>query len=156
MNGFIVMFITLNLVNVILQTFRAIATIKCNKLVASLVNALAFGFYTIVVVYMVADFNLWVKVLIVGGCNFIGVYTVKYLEEKHSKNKLWLVKFTIQEKLEKSAVSLLNETNIPYTLYNSQGYTIIDCYCNSREETHTIKEINKVCNGKMFAAENKF
>ena len=46
----LLVFIGLNIVNVIIQTIKSIATIKCGKGVASLVNAVAFGLYTVVTV----------------------------------------------------------------------------------------------------------
>ena len=46
-------FILLNILNVIIQTVKSLATVKCGKTVAALVNAVAYGLYTIVVVYMI-------------------------------------------------------------------------------------------------------
>ena len=56
------------------------------KTAAALVNALAYGLYTIVIVYTNADMNLWVKVVIVALANLIGVYVVKFIEEKKRKD----------------------------------------------------------------------
>ena len=78
----LIIFIALNVVNVIIQTVKSIATIKCGKTAAAVVNAIAYGLYTVVVVYTVCDLPLWIKVVIVGGANLIGVYVVKWLEEK--------------------------------------------------------------------------
>ena len=76
----LILFIVLNVANVIIQTVKSIATIKCGKTVAALVNAVAYGLYTVVVVYTVCDLNLWVKVLVVAVANLIGVYVVKWIE----------------------------------------------------------------------------
>ena len=70
-------FVLLNIVNVIIQTIKSLCTVKAGKTVAALVNAVAYGFYTIVVVYMVCDLDLWVKVAVVGGANLVGVFIVK-------------------------------------------------------------------------------
>ena len=43
-------FIILNVVNVLIQTVKSICTVKCGKVVASIVNALAYGLYTYVVI----------------------------------------------------------------------------------------------------------
>ena len=48
-------FVILNIVNVIIQTVKSLATVKCGKTVASIVNAVAYGLYTVVVVYTVCD-----------------------------------------------------------------------------------------------------
>ena len=84
----LVIFIVLNALNVIIQTVKSICTVKCGKISAALVNALAYGLYTVVLVYMVCDLSTWLKAVIVGGCNLIGVYIVKLLEEKMQKEKL--------------------------------------------------------------------
>ena len=44
------LFIILNIVNVIIQTVKSIATIKCGKYMAAFVNAVAYGLYTVVVI----------------------------------------------------------------------------------------------------------
>ena len=91
----LILFIILNVVNVIIQTVKSLATIKCGKTMAALVNAVAYGLYTVVVVYTVCDLPLWLKVVVVGVANLIGVYLVKLFEEKSRKDKLWKVEATV-------------------------------------------------------------
>ena len=55
----LIIFIALNIVNVIIQTVKSLATVKCGKTVAAVVNAVAYGLYTVVVVYTVCDLPLW-------------------------------------------------------------------------------------------------
>ena len=78
----LIIFIVLNIFNVILQTVKSICTVKCGKTVAAIVNAVAFGLYTVVIVYTNADLPLIQKVLVVALSNLIGVYVVKWVEEK--------------------------------------------------------------------------
>lgn len=92
----LITFIILNIANVIIQTVKSIATIKCGKTAAALVNAFAYGLYTIVIVYTNADINLWVKVAVVAVANLIGVYVVKYFEEKKRKDQLWKISYCTQ------------------------------------------------------------
>ena len=91
----LIIFILLNIVNVIIQTVKSLATIKCGKTMASIINALAYGLYTVVVVYTMCDLPLWSKAVIVGLCNLVGVYVVKLIEEKSRKDKLWKGECTI-------------------------------------------------------------
>ena len=91
----LIIFIVLNIVNVIIQTFKSLATVKCGKTVASIVNAVAFGIYTVVLVYMNCDLLLWQKVIVVALTNLVGVYIVKLIEEKLRKDKLWRIECTI-------------------------------------------------------------
>jgi hypothetical protein len=57
----LITFTVLNIINVIIQTVKSIATVKCGKVAASVVNAVAYGLYTIVVVYTMADLPLMMK-----------------------------------------------------------------------------------------------
>ena len=84
-------FVVLNVVNVVIQTVKAIATIKCGKVPAAVINAAAYGLYTIVVVYTVCELPLWLKATVVAVANLVGVYVVKVFEEKARKDKLWKV-----------------------------------------------------------------
>ena len=98
MNKLLITFIVLNILNVIIQTVKSIATIKCGKTLAAVINAVAYGLYTIVTVYMLCELDLWLKALIVAVANLIGVYVVKLLEEKSRKDKLWKVEATVKSR----------------------------------------------------------
>ena len=76
-NNLLIIFIILNILNVIIQTVKSLCTINGGKIVAAVANAIAYGFYTIVIIYMVCDLPLATKVVIVAICNFIGVFFVK-------------------------------------------------------------------------------
>lgn len=151
----LIMFIVLSIVNVILQTVKSICTVKCGKGVAALVNAIAFGLYTVVIVYTNADFPLWEKVLITSIVNLVGVYIVKLIEEKMRKDKLWLVKITIPNEKSEKVFQELEKNNISYSKISLDKYNVFDCYCNTQVETQIVTNICKANNGKMFASENK-
>ena len=151
----LIMFIVLSIVNVILQTVKSICTVKCGKGVAALVNAIAFGLYTVVIVYTNADFPLWEKVLITSLVNLVGVYIVKLIEEKMRKDKLWLVKITIPNEKSEKVFQELEKNNISYSKISLDKYNVFDCYCNTQVETQIVINICKANNGKMFASENK-
>ena len=151
----LIIFITLNVVNVIIQTVKSIATIKCGKIMAALVNAIAYGLYTVVVVYTVCDLPLWLKVVVVGVANLIGVYVVKWGEEKARKDKVWLVKTTIPTENAEQAKHFLEQAEISFTYYNLQKYFVFDTFCDTQEETAKVLQICRTCGGKAFATENK-
>lgn len=85
----IIIFIILNIFNVIIQTANHLVTVNSGKWLASFSNAVAYGYYTVILVYMQCELPLIWKVIIVGGCNFIGVLIVKSLEQRirHGKKK---------------------------------------------------------------------
>lgn len=151
----LVSFIIFNVINVVVQTIKSIATIKCGKSAAAIINALAYGFYTYIVVLTMCELPLLVKCLVVAGCNFIGVYVVKYIEEKMRKDKLWLVKITIPCHKATLAKKALDATEIPYTYYDVGKYIVFDTYCETQKQTSTVETICKNFDGKAFATENK-
>lgn len=148
-------FIILNILNVIIQTIKSIATIKCEKGMASIVNAIAYGLYTIVLVYTMCDLPLMAKALIVGLCNLVGVYVVKFFEEKARKDKLWLVKVTVPSENAETAKSILKSKEISFSFVDIEKYIVFDCYCNTQKETIIVTDMAKLTNGKCFATENK-
>ena len=155
MNELLILFIVLNAINVVIQTIKSLCTINCGKTVAALVNALAYGFYTVVVIYMVCDLPLLWKVLIVGACNFVGVYLVKWVEEKARKDKIWLVKMTIPNEHAEQAKRFLKQADIPFTYYDLNKYFVFDTFCETQTDTATATKICSTCSGKAFATENK-
>ena len=50
-------YIVFNILNVIIQTIKSIVTIKCNKWIAAIVNAIAYGLYTYIVVLTASYFD---------------------------------------------------------------------------------------------------
>ena len=149
-------FILLNIVNVIIQTIKSLCTVKAGKTVAALVNAVAYGFYTIVVIYMVCDLNLWVKVAIVGGTNLLGVFVVKWVEEISRKDRLWKVEMTVPTAIAEKMLTDLESFHIPHNYIPNVGkYTIFNCYCATQKESGFVKEIAIRNKAKFFVTESK-
>jgi uncharacterized protein YebE (UPF0316 family) len=152
----LVSFIILNIVNVIIQTIKAITTVKSGKITAAVSNAIAYGFYTYVVIYMMCDLPNWSKALIIGLCNLVGVYLVKLFEEKKQKDKLWLVQATCKKPDTAYMSGDLTEAGIPHNyIYVNGGYTVFNCYCNTQKDSHKAKEVLDKYNAKYFASESK-
>ena len=42
----LILFIVMNIANVVIQTIKSLATVKCGKWGAAIVNAVAYGLYT--------------------------------------------------------------------------------------------------------------
>lgn len=155
MNTFI-LFCILNVLNVIIQTVKSLVTVKCGKVSAALVNALAYGLYTVVLVYMSCDLELWQKVAVVSLANLIGVYVVKYLEEKSRKEKIWKIEFSVKKGLCSNAIQQeLKENDISYN-FDEYGKNItFSAFANTQEETSIIRNIVKRYNAKYFITETK-
>lgn len=83
-------FFCFSLLNVILQTIKSILTIRGGKIIASIANAIAFGFYTIVMKQL-TGLDMVAAVVITVIANLIGVYISITITEKMSKDKLWKI-----------------------------------------------------------------
>ena len=149
-------FVILNIVNVIIQTVKSLATVKCGKTVASIVNAVAYGLYTVVVIYTVCDLPLWLKVVVVGVANLIGVFVVKLFEEKSRKDKLWKIECTIPNDQVMYLCYDLKE-KIPFNAYEvlEGDYTVFNIYCATQTESAYVKECLSHYKAKYFVTETK-
>lgn len=156
LSGFLVVFVVLNIINVVIQTVKSIATIKCGAWSAAGINALAYGLYTIVVVYMNADgLGLAWKALIIGIANLVGVYVVKCIEIKNRKDKLWKVEATVKRTLTTKLDSELNEKKIPHNYLIIGNNTVFNCYCATQKESTIVKTILNQYEAKYFVSESK-
>ena len=153
----LILFVILQTANVIMQTIKSIATVKCGKTIAAAVNAVTFGLYTVVLVYMNCDLTLWEKVVVTAATNFIGVWVVKLVEEKMRKDKLWLVQATFPVEYDKY---LSEHTEILGLSYSSielrdKRHIAYNFYCSTQKESEKAKILVKKYHGKYFASESK-
>lgn len=152
----LVLFIVMNILNVIIQTVKSIATIKCGKIVAALINAIAYGLYTYIIVLTNCDLPLLAKCLIVAGANFVGVWVVKFFEEKARKDKLWKVEATVRFDFANSLKLSLKESNIPFNYIEDVGdYTIFNIYCRTQADSAWVKQLMDYYEVKYFVSESK-
>lgn len=152
MNILIIFFI-LTILNVILSTVKSIITVKGSPVVAAMVNAFYYGFYNVVLIYTVADFPMWQKVVITFTCNLIGVFIVKWFEAKSRKEKLWKVEATVPHKYLEAVHFDLKE--IPHSYIDIEKYAIFNFYCATQKESAKVKEIIKQYDAKYFVSETK-
>lgn len=148
-------FILLSIVNVIFSTVKSIVTIKSGPWVASIVSALYYGYYNIVLIYTVADFPLWQKVVVTAGCNLVGVFIVKYGEAKARKDKLWKVEATISPMRFDTLVKKLKEYDLSFNYIDVGKYVIFNIYCATQAESAKVKPLLSVAEAKYFVAESK-
>ena len=150
----LLIFVALSIVNVIFSTIKSIVTIKSGPWVASIVSALYYGYYNIVLIYTVADFPLWQKVVVTAGCNLVGVFVVKYGEEKARKDKLWKVELTVPTEY-KNAVDFDLRT-VPHSYIElSDKHTLFNFYCATQADSAKVKVIADQYEAKYFVAESK-
>ena len=151
----LIIFIILNITNVIIQTIKSLVTVKCGKTAAALINAAAYGLYTVVVIYTVCELPLYLKALIVAICNLIGVYIVKLIEERARRDKLWKVEATIPVEIAEKVKHDLRANGLPHNYIDIEKYYLFNVYCENQEQSKVAKIILDYYNAKYFVSENK-
>lgn len=148
----LIIFVLLNIVNVVIQTVKSLVTIKCGKGAAAIVNAVAFGLYTVVTVYMLCELPLMWKAGIVALCNLVGVYVVKWAEEKSRKDKLWKIEATF----DKEYLNIIHKSvAIPHSYIDIGSHVIFNFYTENQRQSLIVKDIVEKYQGKYFVSESK-
>ena len=152
---FLVTFIILSIINVVFSTVRSITTIKSGKTVASLISGGYFAFYNIMLIYTVANFSMWQKCLITFCCNVLGVWIVKFIEEKMRKDKLWKVEATVKPTEVEAIKSFCKTFNLPFSYIDIDKYVIFNFYCATQKESALVKDVCDKHHAKYFVSESK-
>lgn len=157
LDTFLLIFIVLNIVNVVIQTVKTIVTVNGSPMSAAIINAITFAIYTVVVVFMNADgLGVFWKAVIIGVVNFIGVYVVKVIEIKNRKDKLWKVEATVLRGYTQSLHKALVEAEISHNYLENVGkWTLFNVYCETQVQSAKAKEILNRFNAKYFVSESK-
>lgn len=153
---FLLTFIGLSIVNVVFATIKSLVTVNGGKLTASLISGGYFAFYNVMMLYTVADFPMWQKCVITFVCNVVGVFLVKWGEEKARKDKLWKVEMAIPTGTNLAVLKNRIEWCGVHCNYIEVGkWVMFNCYCETQKQTKAITEIAKEFNGKISAYESK-
>ena len=137
----IIIFTVCSLVNVILSTMKTILTVRSTKVVASIINAVTYGFYAIVVKQL-ASLDLTVTVIVTIATNLIGVYISMWIMDKMKKDCLWKISVTTKDK---SIVKKIENFDIEYTMspiqYKKETYYSIEIFSKNQKDSTIIKNI---------------
>lgn len=151
----LITFIILSIINVIFSTVRSIVTIKGNKVTASFISGGYFAFYNIMLLYTVADFPMWQKCIITFVCNVIGVFIVKFIEEKSRKDKLWKVEATIPRAEASRLINYLENSELSYNYVDINKYYLFNFYCPTQRQSAEVKKLLDNFHAKYFVSESK-
>jgi uncharacterized protein YebE (UPF0316 family) len=140
----LVIFIIVNLINVMLSTMKSILTVKSTRLVATLINAVSYGFYALIVKQM-ADYDITTVVVVTIVANLIGVYSSMWILDKFKKDKLWKITI-VTSKLSADLIALAlarNEIGFnQYDIKTKYGDSVaLDIFSESQETSVIIKRI---------------
>lgn len=152
----ILLFIIATVINVTLSTIRSLCTIKGGKWVSAISNAICYGFYPLIVMLTAkGTVGILINMLITAVANFICVWLIKFVEEKATKDKLWLVKITMPKGCLEETKGWLKGWEIPYSYVDIGKYVVFDTYCDTQADTEKVTKLCKLLGGKAFATENK-
>jgi effector-binding domain-containing protein len=149
------MFIVLSIINVTFSTARSIMTIKGGKIIASLFSGGYFAFYNVMLIYTVADFPMWQKCLITFICNVIGVYVVKWVEEKLEKDKLWRIEVTIPNNQAGAVIAEAKNQDLSFNYIDINKYFLFNFYCPTQADSAEVKKLLNQYDAKYFVSESK-
>lgn len=149
-------FVILNFINVLINTARSLTTIKGGKWIASVMNAICYGYYTIIIVITATyDMPIVIKCVAVAFVNFVGVFTIKFCEEKIKKEKLWIYKAKGIDCTTTSVITTaLDEMKIKYvTVTIDNSFINLEIFSETQKESAMIKSILDNYAIKYYAVE---
>ena len=149
-------FVILNFINVLINTARSLTTVKGGKWIASVMNALCYGYYTVIIVITATyEIPLALKIIAVAIVNFIGVFTIKFCEEKLQKEKLWIYKAKGVDCTTSSIIiTALDEMEIKYVMVKiDNSFINLEIFSETQKESAMIKSILDNYSIKYYAVE---
>ena len=152
---FLLTFTLLSIVNVVFSTVRSLVVNNGNKVWASLLSGAYFAFYNIMMQYTVADFPMLEKCAITFICNVVGVFVVKWGEEKARKDKLWKVEATVKPCEFEAIKTYCAGADLPFSYIDIDKYILFNFYCATQKESAIVKDLLDRHNAKYFVAESK-
>lgn len=138
----IIGFIIATLINVILSTLKSVITVKGGKVVASISNAISYGFNTIVI-KSISNVELWIAIVVTIISNLIGVYIALLIVQKFQKERLWKITVTVPTENLKNLKKDLHNADIGFIAYETSydKYKVVDIFSNGKAESKVVKEL---------------
>lgn len=163
----IIMLFTIgSFINVALNTFKTIIMHKEKKLSSSIINAITYGFYTVIVLFTAIPLflndgiDLIAKIFITVITNFIGVWVSMTILEKFKKDSLWEIVATVgcldNEKY--YLIKMLGQEDISFNWFatdNNPNEYIFHIYSKNQKESQYIKKQLDYCNAKYIVHEER-
>ena len=128
---YIVLFVVCQLINVALNTAKTIIMHKEEKVSSSIINAVTYGFYAIIVVMTASALPLWITIVITFITNLIGVYGSMWLLDKWKKEEIirvfddrFVIVFNQFKENIKSPILKIRDMRTRWGVYNRKNHTI--------------------------------
>ena len=162
---YIVVFFICSLINVILNTLKTIIMHKEQKISSTIINAITYGFYAIIVVMTASALDLWITILITILANAIGVYGSMWLLERFKKDSVWeiIANIKVNGTELNNFENYLGGHDISYNLVKLYGCDISDgktpftahIYSENQYQSEKIKYVLDKLNAKYIVHEER-
>ena len=151
MEKVIIVFCICSLVNVILSTLKTLIMVNAGEKMSILINAVCYGFYTLVVKQLGAvDYITAVVVTILA--NIVGVWISYRIMDLFKKDKLWRITATLKNKKEfDECIAQLQKYNIGCTPIEKTNS--VDIYSYNQKESSIVKSVLDNYDYKYFIQE---
>lgn len=147
----VIIFCICSLVNVILSTLKTLIMVNAGRGSAIVINAVCYGFYTLVVKQLGAVDYLTAVVVTIAA-NIVGVWISYKIMDLFTKDKVWRITATLKDKAEfDECVKVLKQYNIGFS-YIEQTKAI-DIYSYNQKESAVVKNILANYKHKYFIQE---
>lgn len=159
--GYAILFLVCQFINVALNTIKTIIMHKEEKISSAIINAITYGFYTIIVVMTASELPLWLTIVITIITNLIGVYISMLILEKLKKDSLWEIVATIQntemDNYKQFLNMVLSREQISFNCVetNKQGEYVYHIYSENQKQSAIIKKALSGTNAKYIVHEEK-
>lgn len=153
----LIIFTVCSLINVILNTIKTLIMYRKETLSSATINAVTYGFYTIIVVLMAGDIPLVWKIILTAFANFVGVIISMKIMEHFERERLWKIESAIKFEKAQTVADLLDNAHISYnySVTSDSKYVMFNIYSKTKEHSRAVREILKEFNAKYFVTEGK-
>lgn len=142
---YVIFYLVIQLINVVLNTLKTIITARASKIPAAVINALTFGFYTLVIALTADVSNLWLNMGITVVANLVGVYFSIAVLDKLRKDKLWEITATAKNEGAENISKRLFQADISFNMQKTTKKGIreyvFNIYCPTQKESRIVKQI---------------
>ena len=158
MTVYIIVFVVCQFINVGLNTAKTIIMHKEEKISSSIINAVTFGFYAIIVVMTASALPLWITILITVVTNLFGVYGSMWLLDKFKKDSLWEIVATVRgvDNLQYLMLSFaIDHISYNYIETNKPNQFVFHIYSENQKQSAFIKKELDEVNAKYIVHEER-
>ena len=157
--AYIIVFIICQLINVGLNTAKTIIMHKEEKISSSIINAITYGFYSIIVVMTASALPLWITILITAITNLVGVYGSMWLLDLFKRDSLWEITATVEDnqKTLEWLVESFTTNEISFNILSTwdNKEKIFHIYSKNQKDSEKIKKSLDYVNAKYIVHEER-